>query len=116
MRLLTGPKLVLGFHPDQATDAVVDLALALRVPFAVVPCCTFPSEFPRRRVHGNLVRSYDDHVEFLRQKHPAVRVTNLDFGGQRRPSDPILATKSSTRARVPPRSKVLYMLPEDFAD
>jgi hypothetical protein len=50
LRLLSAPRLVMGFHPDQATDAVVDLALALRVPFAVVPCCTFPSQFPQRMI------------------------------------------------------------------
>ena len=29
--------LIVGFHPDQATEATVDLALLLGVPFAVVP-------------------------------------------------------------------------------
>jgi hypothetical protein len=50
LRLLTAPQLIVGFHPDQATDHAVDLALALRVPFAVVPCCTFASHFPDRRL------------------------------------------------------------------
>lgn len=31
-----------GFHPDQGTEPLLDLALALRAPFALVPCCVFP--------------------------------------------------------------------------
>jgi hypothetical protein len=38
-----------GMHPDQATDAVVDAALALGCPFAVVPCCVFPALFAETR-------------------------------------------------------------------
>jgi hypothetical protein len=39
---LRGAGLVVGFHPDSATEPAVDLALELQVPFAVVPCCVFP--------------------------------------------------------------------------
>lgn len=67
-------RLVVGFHPDQATEAAVDLALALRVPFAVVPCCVFPSLFPHRRTReGKPVASYDEFVEYLRAKVAGVR-------------------------------------------
>lgn len=34
--------LVLGLHPDQATDSIVDFAMQYGKPFAVVPCCVFP--------------------------------------------------------------------------
>ena len=30
---------LLALHPDEATEAVVDAALALQKPFLVVPCC-----------------------------------------------------------------------------
>jgi hypothetical protein len=30
---------LVALHPDEATEAVVDAALALRKPFLVVPCC-----------------------------------------------------------------------------
>lgn len=40
---------IVGMHPDQATDAVVDAALALGCPFAVVPCCVFPALFAQTR-------------------------------------------------------------------
>jgi len=30
---------LVGMHPDQAAEAIVDFGLAMGVPFAVVPCC-----------------------------------------------------------------------------
>jgi len=43
------PPLAVGMHPDQATEPIIDAALALGKPFAVVPCCVFPDLFPHRR-------------------------------------------------------------------
>eukprot|EP00793_Prasinoderma_coloniale_P002864 PRCOL_00002346-RA len=98
-------RLVVGFHPDQATEAAVDLALALRVPFAVVPCCVFPSLFPHRRTReGKPVASYDEFVEYLRAKVAGVRTAELPFGGH-----------GLRAGEEPPRSIVLYTLPEDIA-
>ncbi len=48
--LVTNSHLLIGMHPDQATEAIVDAALLLNLPFAVVPCCVFPLLFPDRRV------------------------------------------------------------------
>jgi hypothetical protein len=31
--------LIVGMHPDEVTEVIVDAALAARTPFAVVPCC-----------------------------------------------------------------------------
>lgn len=47
-------KLIVGFHPDQATEPCIDLARVLGIPYCVVPCCVFPSEFPNRRVRVRL--------------------------------------------------------------
>eukprot|EP00756_Hemistasia_phaeocysticola_P052566 Hpha_TRINITY_DN27820_c0_g1::TRINITY_DN27820_c0_g1_i1::g.194065::m.194065 len=82
LRVLLAPGLLLGFHPDEATEPLVDLALALRRPFAVVPCCVFPSLFPQRRLHGRQVRSHTDFCDYLQAKHPAIRRGALDFGGR----------------------------------
>ncbi len=41
----------MGLHPDQATDAILDAALALGKPFAVVPCCVFARLFPHRTLY-----------------------------------------------------------------
>ena len=50
---------VIGLHPDEATEAIVDCALAHNKPFAVVPCCVFPrcaslSDAVRRKQKGPL--------------------------------------------------------------
>jgi hypothetical protein len=39
---------VVGLHPDQATGAIVDCGLVMNKPWAVVPCCVFPSRYPHR--------------------------------------------------------------------
>ena len=41
---------IVGLHPDEATETIVDVALQHNLPFAVVPCCVFPSLFPTRQV------------------------------------------------------------------
>jgi len=41
--------IIVAMHPDEATEAAVCLAASKRIPFAVVPCCVFPSLFARRR-------------------------------------------------------------------
>ena len=77
------PSLLVGMHSDQATEAIIDAALELDVPFAVVPCCTFPELFPHRRTAlGGPVASYADFIEYLRGKHPSIRSTFLPFKGR----------------------------------
>ena len=56
-------KLVMGFHPDQATEPCIDLARILGIPYCVVPCCVFPSEFPNRRVREEKNDGDDDNEE-----------------------------------------------------
>ena len=41
---------VVGMHPDQATESIMAFAKAHGKPFAIVPCCVFPALFPDRRV------------------------------------------------------------------
>merc|ERR1711907_171235 len=62
---IRGCSVVAALHPDQAAEATVALALALRKPFAVVPCCVYSAEFPRRRLpNGQPVRSYGDLLAY----------------------------------------------------
>ena len=92
--LLNGASLVAGLHPDQAAGEIVDFALARRIPFAVVPCCVYKKEFPKRHLpDGNSVSSYDDLLAWLQSRHPCIRQSKLDFEG---------------------KNVVLYMLQEDF--
>ena len=75
----------MGIHPDQATEALVDIALALGKPFAVVPCCVFPTMFPERRLRtGQSVRTYRGFIHYLRAKHPAIETARLPFEGRNR--------------------------------
>lgn len=78
-----GCKVVVGLHPDQATGAVVDLALAFDLPFAVAPCCTFADDFPERMLaSGAPVRTYDDLVEWLKARSLGTEVEFLPFQGK----------------------------------
>jgi hypothetical protein len=65
--LLRDCSVVVGLHPDQATGAIVDCGLVLKKPWAVVPCCVFPSLFPGRLAPGDgkPVRTTEALVEHL---------------------------------------------------
>ena len=73
-------KLIVGFHPDQSTDFCIELANELGIPFCIVPCCVFPSEFPDRKlVDGSRVRDYSQLIEYLKLKEPTVKMAKLPF-------------------------------------
>mmetsp|Transcript_13435 Transcript_13435/g.32391 ORF Transcript_13435/g.32391 Transcript_13435/m.32391 type:complete len:169 (-) Transcript_13435:1423-1929(-) len=73
-------KLVVGFHCDQATDYVIDLAEELGVPYCLVPCCVFPSEFPNRQLSdGSRVRCYSELLTYLSEKAKNLRTGKLGF-------------------------------------
>lgn len=71
-QLLGDCSLVIGLHPDQATEPIVDYALEAHKPFAVVPCCVFPRQFPNRQLlrdEGSVpVVTYADLIEYLGSK------------------------------------------------
>ncbi len=78
----------------QATDAIVDRALSLRKPFAVVPCCVFADTFPSRRTpEGEPVHTFQDLFMYLKSKHPGIEVAFLNCKG---------------------RNSILYMRPESY--
>jgi len=81
LETILSAKLVVGFHPDQATDAGIDLAKELDIPYCVVPCCVFPSEFPNRRLaDGSRVRCYSELIQYLQERHaPSIRTESLNF-------------------------------------
>ena len=81
--------LVVGMHSDQATEWIVDFALAHRVRFAVVPCCVCPGLFPRRFVRSadgssEPVRSHAQFCEYLRSKAKPgeIELERLPFEGK----------------------------------
>jgi hypothetical protein len=82
--------LALGFHPDQATEPLLDWCLATATPFAIVPCCVFGAEAKGgRRVlegGGSEVTSYEDFCIFLLEKcvkaGARVKVSRLPLNGR----------------------------------
>ncbi len=83
--LLRDCSILVGCHPDQCTESSVDVALARGKPFAVIPCCVFPTLFPARRIGtGQSVRTYRGFLKYLREKHPGVLTARLGFEGRNR--------------------------------
>eukprot|EP00927_Polykrikos_kofoidii_P056857 TRINITY_DN50945_c0_g1_i1.p1 TRINITY_DN50945_c0_g1~~TRINITY_DN50945_c0_g1_i1.p1 ORF type:complete len:583 (-),score=84.95 TRINITY_DN50945_c0_g1_i1:35-1702(-) len=81
--LLRDASLVVGLHPDEATEAIVDLALASGRKFAVVPCCVFANKFPDRELQpGVRVTSLNQFCAYLRAKDERIQETLLDFEGR----------------------------------
>mmetsp|Transcript_25206 Transcript_25206/g.50145 ORF Transcript_25206/g.50145 Transcript_25206/m.50145 type:complete len:420 (+) Transcript_25206:86-1345(+) len=78
---------LVGLHPDRATGAIVETAVAARKPFAVVPCCVFAADFPDRFVpggSGRVVHTVRDLIEWIQMKHPNVRTARLNVKGRNR--------------------------------
>jgi len=70
---------IVGLHPDEATEVIVDLAIKYDKPFAVVPCCVFPTMFPGRVGRdGEEVRSHAQFCDYLEDKHEGVMRVELE--------------------------------------
>lgn len=92
--LVNSVGIFVGMHPDEATEPILDNALRLQKPFAIVPCCVFSYENQHRRTpEGNLVTSYEDFVAYLLRKAPFARRAFLNFHG---------------------KNQVIYTLPQDY--
>jgi hypothetical protein len=74
--------ILIGLHPDEATEAIVDAAILHRCPFAVAPCCVFSRVFPNRRYQGRPVRTHEQFCRYLQAKAPGIQRTSLSFGGR----------------------------------
>jgi hypothetical protein len=84
-QLYSDCSLIVGLHPDQATEPILQLSVQQQLPFAVMPCCVFPRLFPQRRLQqagGESVPvvSYEQFVGYLVQ-HGGAQQTVLDFEG-----------------------------------
>jgi hypothetical protein len=106
LSILLRAKLVLGFHPDQATDFCFQLADLLNIPVCVVPCCVFPSEFPHRRFYCDVsynelpVKRYQELLMFLQQQHSKLQTAVLDFPGT-------ITAKNLVLYTMPPSSSAI---------
>lgn len=74
---------LVGLHPDEPTEDIVDLAIERNKSFAVVPCCVFPSFNPQRRLaSGKFVQTYEQFLEYLMQKDSRIERTTLHLEGK----------------------------------
>lgn len=78
--------LLVGLHPDQATEPILQLAKRFQKPFCILPCCVFPLQHPGRKVirqdgsHAPVL-NYDDLVLYISQAGRA-RTAALAFAGR----------------------------------
>lgn len=68
--------ILIGMHPDQATEYIVDVAIRHQKPFAVVPCCVFPLD--------GASLSFEEWCEHLMRKSPVIKSSFLPVVGKNR--------------------------------
>ncbi len=79
--------LVVGMHPDQATEDIVDIALEHKLNFAVVPCCVFPKPLFEKNAKERkkaIKMSFDEWCKYLSNKADGIESDFLNFTGANR--------------------------------
>ena len=74
--------ILIGLHPDECTEEILDVALKFNKSVAIVPCCVFPGLFPRLNKAGQSVRTYDQFLEYLLEKDNRLYLEKLPFEGR----------------------------------
>ena len=75
--------LVVGLHPDQATGEIIEYAMAMNVPYCIVPCCVYSNAFAKRKLrNGTRVTTFDHLVTWLCERDPRARTAELDLDGK----------------------------------
>jgi hypothetical protein len=73
---------IVALHPDEATDAIVDLAVTKKIPLVIVPCCVFGRLFQHRRMpNGAMVSTHQDLLVYLQAKDASIQKGTLPFVG-----------------------------------
>ena len=84
--LLLNSSILIGLHPDQAVGAIVDFAIAFKKPFAVLPCCVYSKQYPKRHLPGppkKQVSGYPDLCQWIQNKDPEnIRRVELPMEGK----------------------------------
>jgi hypothetical protein len=76
---------LVGLHPDECTEAILDKALLYGKPVAIVPCCVFPHMFPDRYLADRPdvpVTTYEDFLHYLLEKDDRLQRATLPFEGR----------------------------------
>lgn len=75
--------ILVGLHPDECTEGILDVALRYNKNAAIVPCCVFSGFFPLRTLpNGKGVRTYEDFLDYLLSKDGRLRKHELGFEGR----------------------------------
>ena len=81
--IIYNASIIIGMHPDQATEHMIDYAIANNKPFAVIPCCIYSKQFPSRICNGKLVTTYAEFVQYLINKAPMdIHAVEMSFEGK----------------------------------
>lgn len=82
--LISNASCLVGMHPDQAACEAIAYAAVMRTPFAIVPCCVYGEQYPRRKLRdGTQVRSQEHLVTWLLEHGPeGTKIAELDFEGK----------------------------------
>ena len=67
-------RLIIGLHPDQATEHIVDVGLEEGMDFAILPCCVFP-------IQGGSM-DFGEWVEYLMSKDSGIKKEYLSCDGK----------------------------------
>jgi len=89
MELVRRSRLIVGLHPDECTEDILDAAILWNKPCAIIPCCVFADLRPGRMLkggdgntNGRSVRTYDDFMQYLMEKDERIRKCTLNFQGK----------------------------------
>jgi hypothetical protein len=74
---------IIALHPDEATEAIVNMAVAGKKLLVVVPCCVFFRLFPHRKKPGtdDPVSTHNDLLTYLEAKDAGIERSTLPFQG-----------------------------------
>ena len=82
--------LLLGLHPDECTEDILDAALEHNLSVAIIPCCVFADLYPSRTLTKSIngdyekiaVRNYSDFLQYLLDKDETLQMAILPFEGK----------------------------------
>ncbi|KAG0273971.1 hypothetical protein BGZ95_010240 [Linnemannia exigua] len=97
--------ILIGMHPDQATEPIVTMALKHNKPFAVVPCCVFAHENPDRRLlDGGDVNTTLEFIQYLTEKdaakHDGSTMTHPSFDDSNLPTTTMSEAVNAVNAAI----------------
>jgi hypothetical protein len=80
---VTQSSILVGLHPDECTEDILDIALQYDKAVAIVPCCVFSGFLPIRHLPcGRPVRTYEEFLEYLALKDDRLQQHQLPFQGR----------------------------------